>query len=119
MLCVRVRVDVDVDVEEVRSSQQFSVQEADLNLYCVLVPSCTEIVEWVGLQGKNTTIKYVSARASEGVNFLNRTFILIVSVCIQPLHQCHPLIRHCHSVFGAKDRRRGSTIMNASSGVCR
>ena len=58
-------------------------------------------------------------RESERVNFLNRTFILIVSVCIQLSHQCHPLIRHCHSVFGAKDRRRGSTIMNASSGGCR
>ena len=67
MLCVRVRVrvDVDVDVEEVRSSQRFSVQEADLYLCCVLVPSCIEIVEWVGLQGKNTTIKSRRERARE------------------------------------------------------
>ena len=46
-------------------SQQFSVQEADLYLYCVLVPSCIEIVEWVGLQGKNTTIKSRRERERE------------------------------------------------------
>jgi hypothetical protein len=38
------------------------------------------------------------------VNFLNRTFILIVSVCIQLLHQCHPLFRHC---LASLERRTG------------